>query len=108
MASPGAHELFGELVDEFSPRDGVDLGPMFGSAGLRIRGKVFAFVASRDVLAVKVPAKRASELEAGGTAPRMVMGERVMRQWVAVPVEAHDLWPLLAEEALAFVDSITP
>ena len=41
---------------------------MFGSEGLRIRGKVFAFIASGGELLVKVPEARADELVAAGTA----------------------------------------
>ena len=56
-----AHELFDPIAEGYLSRDGVDIGPMFGSEGLRIRGKVFAFVGYRGSLVVKVPEARADE-----------------------------------------------
>lgn len=103
------HELFDPLADAYLQRPGVDIGQMFGTEGLRVRGKVFAFVGSGGGLIVKVPAARASELADSGAAPRMVMRGREMREWVTVPPEAGaDAWGALMSEAFAYLDEITP
>ena len=100
-------ELYDDLAAVHLARDGVDIGPMFGSEGLRIRGKVFAFRVKRGIIA-KLPEERVSELDAAGRAERMIMRERAMREWVFVPDAASDLWETVIDEAFAFVDRITP
>ena len=103
-----AHATFDPIAQEFLGRDDVDIGPMFGSEGLRVRGKVFAFVASGGELLIKVPQARADELVAAGAAERMVMRERTMREWVVVDPGAPDQWEPLIGEAFAYLDEITP
>jgi len=103
-----AHDIFDPIVAEYLARPDVDIGPMFGSEGLRVRGKVFAFVGYRGGLVVKVPEERADELVAAGGADRMVMRERPMREWVLVDSGRADLWRPLIDEAFAYLDEITP
>ena len=103
-----AHEIFDPLAAGYLARPGVDIGPMFGSEGLRIRGKVFAFVGYRGSLVVKVPEARADELVESGTAERMEMRGRAMREWVLIGPEAAHAWGPLMADAYAFVDEITP
>ena len=55
---------------------------MFGSEGLRVRGKVFAFVSSQGALTLKLPAERVDELDGARALERMVMRERPMREWL--------------------------
>ena len=102
------HAVFDPIAQEFLSRDDVDIGPMFGSEGLRIRGKVFAFVASGGELLIKVPESRADELVAAGAAERMVMRERTMREWVVLGPGAPEQWASLIGEAFAYLDEITP
>jgi TfoX/Sxy family transcriptional regulator of competence genes len=101
------HEQFDAIAAEYLTRDGVDIGPMFGSEGLRIRGKVFAFLVKDGIIA-KLPEERVTHWEASGRAERMIMRERAMREWVHVPDDAVDLWREIVAEAFAFVDEITP
>ncbi|WP_243076081.1 TfoX/Sxy family protein [Microbacterium sp. SS28] len=103
-----AHAIFDPIAEEYLARDGVDIGPMFGSEGLRIRGKVFAFVGFAGGLVVKVPAARADEVEASGVAARMEMRGRPAREWLVVPVASADHWAPLMAEAFAYLDEITP
>ena len=103
-----AHEILDPIADELLARPGVDIGAMFGSEGLRIRGKVFAFVSFQGALALKLPAERVDELDGDDGMQRMVMRERPMREWLTVPVHAAERWPGLVDEAYAFVDDITP
>ncbi len=106
--SARSHAIFDPIAAAYLTRPGVDIGPMFGSEGLRIRGKVFAFVGYRGGLVVKVPEARAGEIVADGVAERMVMREREMREWLSVDRAEHDRWAPLVAEAFAYVDSITP
>ena len=83
---------------------------MFGTIGLRVRGKIFA-VALHDGggLMSKIPETRADERIAAGEVTRMVMASREMREWVVAPLDAPDaVWRSLLEEAYAYLDEITP
>lgn len=104
-----AHALFDPIAERYLQRPDVDIGAMFGSQGLRVRGKVFAFVGHLGGLVVKVPEARAGELVAEGAAQRMVMRDRPMREWLTVDVEAGEQrWSELIGEAFAYLDEITP
>jgi hypothetical protein len=81
---------------------------MFGSIGLRVRGKVFAVVVSTGGLMVKIPAARARERLAAGEVVTMVMRGRALREWVVAPPDARDaLWLDLLEEGYAYLDELT-
>jgi TfoX/Sxy family transcriptional regulator of competence genes len=104
-----AHEIFDPIAADHLTRPGVDIGRMFSTEGLRVRGKVYAFVEHEGGLIVKVPQSRADELAATGAASRMVMREREMREWVTVPLAAGaERWRELIDEGHDFVDAITP
>jgi hypothetical protein len=104
-----AHEIFDPIAADHLARPGVDIGRMFSTDGLRVRGKVYAFVEHEGGLIVKVSQDRADELTATGAASRMVMREREMREWVTVPPAAGAArWRALIDEAHDFVDAITP
>lgn len=103
-----AHDVFDPIAAAHFARPDVDMGRMFGTEGLRVRGKVYAFVAHEGDLIVKVSQSRADELAATGEAARMVMRGRELREWVTVPVGDSARWADLIDEAHAFVDEITP
>jgi hypothetical protein len=98
-----------ELLDEIAPdllaRPDVAKARMFGSDGLSVRGKFFAFTASSGDLVVKLAADRIDELGLDN----MVMRGRPMREWARVPIaEGIERWREVADDAYRFVDSITP
>lgn len=103
-----AHALFDPIAAEYLTRDGVDIGRMFGSEGLRIRGKIFAFVGFDGALMLKLPADRTDALVAEAAADRLVMRGSEMREWVTVDQGRGASWRALIDEAYAFVDEITP
>jgi hypothetical protein len=103
-----AFAIFDPIAAEYLARDGVDIGPMFGSEGLRIRGKVFAFAGFQGSVILKLPEARTRELEGQPGVERMVMRERAMREWMILGPDAADLWAPLIGEAFAYVDEITP
>ena len=104
-----AHAIFDPIAARFLERPDVDIGPMFGSEGLRVRGKVFAFVGHLGGLVVKIPEARVTDLAEQGVAERMVMRERPMREWATVSIDAGaQRWDDLIAEAFAYLDEITP
>lgn len=103
-----AHDVFDPIAQEHLTRPGVDIGRMFGTEGLRIRGKVYGFVVHDGGLVVKLSEERVGELSATTDAAPMVMRDRPMREWLHAPASTASLWPSLLDEAHAFVDAITP
>jgi TfoX/Sxy family transcriptional regulator of competence genes len=96
------------LAGSYLAHDGVTWGRMFSSTGLGVRGKIFAVVNHAGNLMVKVPEARVDELEAAGSAIRMVMRGREMREWVEMaPDRGEDAWSALLGEAFEYVNSIT-
>lgn len=98
-----------EQLDEFAPellaRPDVAIGRMFGSDGVSVRGKLFAFVANDGSLVVKLPEARIDELGLDN----MIMRGRPMREWARIPFDdGIDRWRATADEAYVFVDSLTP
>jgi hypothetical protein len=103
-------DLFDRLAEDFTGDGDVVMGTMFRSPGLRVRGKIFAFLGHRGGLIVKVPGDRIGELVAAGTGEQVVMGRRTMREWIEVPAGADRtatlaLWRDLAREAHQYVGS---
>lgn len=97
------------FADDYLARPGVDWGRMFGTVGLRVRGKIFAVAVHTGGLMVKIPEARADDRIAAGEVERMVMRGREMREWVVAPLDAPDaVWTSLLEEAYAYLDEITP
>lgn len=103
--------LFAAIAEGFDDEFGVDTGTMFRSPGLRVDGKVFAFLGHDGGLIVKLPEERARLLVDEGTAVRVTMGTRSMREWVAFPAQGDDaatltLWRRMARQARTYVDSL--
>lgn len=102
------HELFGPIAAPFLERDDVDPGWIFGSEGLRVRGKIFAFLGHEGDLVVKVPRERADALVTDHGARRLRTGTREMKEWVVLEQRQAELWAPATEEAFAYLDRITP
>lgn len=103
-----AHAIFDPIAAGYVQRPGVDIGRMFASEGLRVRGKVFSLVSFNGDLMLKLPAARTEELVGAGDAERVEMAGRSMREWVFVSPSRSDLWEALIGEAFAYLDEITP
>lgn len=101
-------ELLERLAEPYLSRPGVAWGRMFSATGLSVRGKIFGVVNHAGNLMVKVPEARADALAAEGTATRMVMRGREMREWVEMrPERGEGAWATLLGEAYAYVESLT-
>ena len=103
------HERLEGFADAYLGRPGVDWGRMFGTIGLRVRGKIFAVAVHDGGLMVKIPEARADEHIDSGEVTRMVMRGRELREWVVAPLDAPDaVWVSLLDEAYAYLEQITP
>ncbi|MBN9211986.1 MAG: hypothetical protein BGO45_07320 [Microbacterium sp. 71-36] len=103
-----AHAIFDPIAERLCALPDVDMGRMFGTEGVRVRGKVFAFVAHEGALVVKLPEQRIGELTADGVGAPMVMRGRPLREWAEISPDAGETWAAVIDEAHRFVDSITP
>jgi hypothetical protein len=98
-----AEDAFGAIAEDLLREPGVEEGTGFGrNPGLRVGGKVFAMLV-RGELVVKLPAERIADLASAGSASTFRVGQRQMREWVAIEQGGPHDWPALAREALAFV-----
>jgi len=74
----------------------------FGSKGLKVARKLFAFH-SKGRLVVKLPNDRVAALSSSGEGMAFDPGHgRVMKEWVAIDFASKAVWPRLAHEALDF------
>lgn len=100
--------IFDPIAERLCALPDVDMGRMFGTEGVRVRGKVFAFVAHEGSLVVKLPEQRIGEHTADGIAAPMIMRGRPLREWAEISPDAAKTWAALIDEAHRFVDAITP
>jgi len=106
-AVPAAFEMLAEVL-----RRGGGVDPpavaasrrQFGSAALKVGGKIFAMPA-QGTLVLKLPASRVDALVAAGLGTRFDPGHgRTMKEWVSLH-GADDGWLTLAREARDFVSA---
>jgi TfoX/Sxy family transcriptional regulator of competence genes len=104
--------LLNEIAADYGGEPEVKLGTMFASPGLRVNGKIFAFLGRDRRLIVKVPGRRAQESLETGAAQAVTMGKRTMKEWIALPLNEDDAdgtlatWRLAAREAHDYVTSL--
>ena len=106
--SQSSEELFDIITKAFISNPKISQSKMFGSPGLKISGKVFAFL-TKGRLVLKLPKKQVDVLVATKEgkhfghmfAPRNF---RPMKEWVALELASKDGWLRLAEEAKKFVE----
>lgn len=78
----------------------------FGSKGLKVARKMFAFH-SKGRLVVKLPADRVHALISDGKGEHFDPGHgHVMKEWVALGYAERALWPKVAKEALEFAAGV--
>ena len=114
MAAPREalnRDLLDEVAEDYAGEHDVVAGTMFRSPGLKVGGKIFAFLGFDGRLIVKLPAERANGLVAAGAAEKVVMGERTMREWISFPAAGDRaatvcLWRDVTQEAYRYVDSL--
>ncbi len=104
-AGEAGDESFSALAEALLADPAVSEGRMFGSPGLKVRGKVFAMLV-RGSLVVKLPRERVETLVAAGVAAAFDPGHgRLMKEWIAVAPAAAVDWRALASEARRYVEA---
>jgi hypothetical protein len=108
MSHPSStpEECFAKVVEAFlgNPEVILPSGRGFGSSGLRVRSKIFAFLSSKGEFVVKLPRARVDALITAGAGDRYDPGHgRLMKEWGAIAPTAEASWLPLAREALTFV-----
>jgi hypothetical protein len=69
MAATTPGERYAQMVRAFLPRPGItQKGRGFGSAALKVRGKMFAALSPAGTLVVKLPRQRVPALTEAGAA----------------------------------------
>ena len=95
------------LVSSLAKIPGVVVKRKLTSANFTVRKKVFAFT-SRDGVVLKLPPETVKRLLEAGTASRLVMGKRTMKEWIVIrlknPSDAKKQLRLF-KEAMAFVSA---
>jgi len=95
-------ERFATVVKAFThdPQVTRETRKGFGSGALKVRGKIFAMVSSRDEFVVKLPKARVDQLVQDGIGRRFEPGPgRVMKEWLALGPRTVSGWVDLAKEA---------
>jgi hypothetical protein len=78
-------------------------GKGFGATALKVNGKIFAMLSSKQQFVIKLPRERVAELARAGRAQLFDPGQRkLMKEWLAVD-GAPARWLALAREARRFV-----
>ena len=105
--SQTSEELFNSFTKSFVSDPKISQSKMFGSPGLKINGKVFAFL-MKGKLILKLPKEKVDELIAANEgkpfghifAPNNF---RPMKEWVEVLSDDEKVWLKLARKARDFV-----
>ena len=102
--SPAIDPAFARVMAAFADDPLVTHGGKgFGSSGLKVKGKLFAMIASSGNFVVKLPKARVEELVRLGKGKPFDPGHgRLMKEWVALDGSAAK-WIPVAKEARAFV-----
>ncbi|MFQ6550217.1 hypothetical protein AADZ90_019900 [Aestuariibius sp. 2305UL40-4] len=102
MTHSGAKTSYDTIVAQCLKDADVSLGKMLNAQSLRVKGKSFAYLGT-DGLVVKLPASDVSDLERRDLGKRLVVGKRVMKEWLVVSNAHFDMWSELVAQAQAFV-----
>ena len=105
--SKSADGLFDDVAKSFVSDPKISQSKMFGSPGLKISGKVFAFL-MKGKLILKLPKKQVDELvlaKEGKHFGHMFAPDnwRTMKEWVEVLSDDEKVWLKLAMKARDFV-----
>ena len=77
---------------------------MFGSTSIKTRGKMVAFLHTKERLVVKLPEQRVNELVAAGEGERFDPGDgQLLREWFVLNSTDVDEWLRYAPEVEAYV-----
>jgi hypothetical protein len=81
LAPSAGRDLAALLVKELP---GIGMQEKFGNLSFSVGGRVFGFTRGDEAVVLKLPATRVAELMEECGAKQLVMGKRVMKEWVVV------------------------
>ncbi|MBI3580023.1 MAG: TfoX/Sxy family protein [Ignavibacteriales bacterium] len=97
---------FDDIVSAMIKVRGVTQVKMFGTVGLKFKGKVFAMVV-KGKLVVKLSKERVEKMVNAGNGEYFDPGHgRLMKEWVAVEATRSNSWLGLAKEAREYIGSL--
>jgi len=106
-----AQAVLDRLSQDLLGAPGVERDRMFGSVGLKVNGKFFAFVGREGRLILKLPPQQAADLVAAVHAHPVSIGRRRTREWVGLPMPVPPAdtaeWERALADAHRYVAAIT-
>jgi hypothetical protein len=106
MAPKTPQQRFAALSATLAKRPGVTVGEGkgFGSSALKVNGKIFAMVSSKNRFVVKLPTARVAALTVSGEGRPFEAGRgRPMKEWLELRETSKLRWSQLAQEAYDFL-----
>lgn len=98
-------DRFWDLAPALLAEPSVTRSTMMGLPCLRVDGKFFASLDPRtQCLVVKLSREDVEAVIDSGEGVPFAPAGRRFREWVAIPSERHDTWPVYLQRARAFVD----
>lgn len=95
---------FKDIIDQFTPLEGVAVSTMMGTPCLRYRGDFFTmYFEKEESLIVKLPALRVTKLIEEGLANEFNFTKKRFKEWALIPVENQDRYQEFVIEALEYV-----
>ncbi|MDP8998289.1 MAG: hypothetical protein M3O03_14995 [Pseudomonadota bacterium] len=105
LPDTNVHSAFAEIAKSFAGDDLVTFGEGkgFGANALKVHGKIFAMISSKNVLVLKLPKARVNQMVKDGLGDYFDPGHgRKMKEWLEYRGSAKT-WIDLAHEARDFV-----
>jgi hypothetical protein len=101
------NRMFARVVAAFADDPEVTFGGKgFGSTALKVDGKIFAMLSSKEKFVVKLPRERVDQLVKAGKGAYFEAGRgKRMKEWLEVASPKSATWIALAKEARRFAGS---
>lgn len=107
-----AQHLFDVLAVDYLNQPRVNRARMFGSEGLRLDTKFFAFIGREGQLIIKLPSAQAKALVSAGAGSPVRAGRSTKREWVGVPAAPHNAgvepWRNIVADAYGYAAVLMP
>ncbi len=100
-------QIYNDIGQQFSSQYGTSVGQMFGKPCLKTKNKAFAAF-FKEAMIFKLGQQKATlmKMKYPGAENWDPSGKkRPMKDWLQVPSEFSNDWPILAKQAFDFVES---
>ena len=105
LPNTSVHSAFAEIAKSFAGDDKITFGEGkgFGANALKVQGKIFAMISSKNVLVLKLPKARVNQMVQDGLGDYFDPGHgRKMKEWLEYR-GASETWFDIVHEARNFV-----